>query len=700
LPHPLATPVPSFCPSPRTWMPIGISWNVAPTAHDNEGTAATNPDFDQLLRGTVHDPTTRRMGGVAGHAGVFSTAHDISLYAQALLDKLLHNTGPFPLKQSTLQLMTQPEQPDPTHPGAPGPDSRTRASTELAAANAADQAAIKAGDKPSEPGLAPHYPAIKGQDLRGFGWDIDTAFSKPRGSIFPIGSFGHTGFTGTSLWMDPASDTYVILLANAIHPRGNPPISTLRGQVATAAAEALGLGKGFALKGTGFSPSVTAPEKTGALAPEGTTLTGIDVLEATHFAALTCLHHLGLLTNQSGIDAHGHRTIDILHALPSTLYSLLTIFSPEHGLSGTHDTEKFAAETDPATGLPVTSLYGAHDADRRPSHDQLKDLDAVVIDLQDAGVRTYTYPAVTGYFLEAAAREKSDFDHDLAIVILDRPNLIDGSDVQGPVSDPGHEGNYNDYMRLPLRHGLTLGEFARYVNAQKHLDAHLIVVPMQHWSRSEYMDQTGFPADGRWINPSPNLRNQTAAILLPALTLLETTNVSVGRGTALPFELFGAGVPPKPSALKGTGSSPSVTADQKNGALAPEGNPAGQWFHAADIAAALNARHIPGVTFEPTTTQVDEDPIHPYHGQTIQAVRIRITDRTALDSPELNIEILSVLHTLYPSDLKLAKAATFLASQSTFDALTRGDDPRAIATTWQPALTAFRAATTPYLLYP
>ncbi len=359
---------------------------IAPTAHDDESKPQPelNPNFDHLLRGTVHDPTARRMGGVAGHAGVFSTAHDMSLFAQALLDKLLHNTGPFPLKQSTLELMTSPEQPG-------------HNSGQVAAANAAEQKEIAAGDKPSAPLLAPDYPAVKGQDLRGFGWDIDTAFSKPRGAIFPIGSFGHTGFTGTSLWMDPGSDTYVILLANAIHPRGNPPISNLRGEVATAAAKALHL----------YEPSTAA---------ESPTLTGIDVLESTSFSALSGLHHLGLLTNQSGLDARGKRTIDILHAHLRTTNNqqLTTLFSPEHGIFGAQDSTHISAETDSATGLRVTSLYGPTDADKRPSHEQLAGLDAVVIDLQDAGVRFYTYETVVGYFLEAAARERTEFHHDLA----------------------------------------------------------------------------------------------------------------------------------------------------------------------------------------------------------------------------------------------------------------------------------------------
>lgn len=219
------------CPE-NAWNP-GIE-RVAPTAHDDESKAdpKANPDFDHLLRGTVHDPTTRRMGGVAGHAGVFSTAEDVALYASTLLQRLLHNIGPFPLKQSTLQLMIAPEQPGHT-------------AGQLAAANAASETALRARSQgtPGEfdPLLAPSYPAIKGENLRGFGWDLDTAFSKPRGRVFPIGSFGHTGFTGTSLWMDPASETYVILLANAIHPRGGAPISNLRGDVASAAAQALGL---------------------------------------------------------------------------------------------------------------------------------------------------------------------------------------------------------------------------------------------------------------------------------------------------------------------------------------------------------------------------------------------------------------------------------------------------------------------------
>ena len=649
------------CP-PGSWS-TSLLPRIAPEAHDDEGTAATNPDFDHLLRGTVHDPTTRRMGGVAGHAGVFSTAHDVSLFARALLDDLAGRPSNFPLKQSTLQLMATPEQPG-------------HSPTQIPAANAAEQSAIKAQNPgaPSSPtasssvrvgsqepkstpipGLAPHYPAIKGQDLRGYGWDIDTAFSKPRGLLFPIGSFGHTGFTGTSLWMDPASDTYVILLANAIHPRGNPPTSSLRGQVATATAQALHLYPNRNPSSVIPSAARSAQSKD----PEGVR-TGIDVLESTHFEALQNLHTIGLLTNQSGLDAQGHRTIDILNNLKTYNVQLTTLFSPEHGIFGAQDSTHITAETDPTTGLHVTSLYGPHDADKRPTHAQLANLDAVVIDLQDIGVRFYTYETVTGYFLEAAAREQTEFHHKLEIILLDRPNPIDGTQVQGPVSDPDL-ASYIDYMPLPVRHGLTLGELARYIVGTKHLATHLTVIPMQNWSRSEYFDQTNLP----WTNPSPNLRSITAATLYPALGFLDFTGISVGRGTTNPFELFGAA-----------------------------------WLNAPEVAAALTARNIPGVTFAATTTTIDDDDrFYPFYGQTIPAVRIALTDRNTLDSPELGIEILSVLHRLYPTKFQLDKTLRLLGSRSTLNALQHDADPRSISSSWTAALHQFRSANIPYLLY-
>jgi CubicO group peptidase (beta-lactamase class C family) len=220
----IATP----CPA-GTWSTSLLS-RIAPTARDEESRAdpTKNLNYYSLLRGTVHDPTARRMGGVAGHAGVFSTAHDVSIYAQALLDRLADRPSKFPLRHVTAELMTTPQQPGHT-------------AQQIAAANVATREAIAKTPNRADPLLAPHYPAIQGQTLFGLGWDIDSNFSKPRGMVFPVGSFGHTGFTGTSLWMDPGSDSYVILLANSIHLRGSPSISDLRGEVATAAAQALRL---------------------------------------------------------------------------------------------------------------------------------------------------------------------------------------------------------------------------------------------------------------------------------------------------------------------------------------------------------------------------------------------------------------------------------------------------------------------------
>nr|WP_311732671.1 sodium/solute symporter [Edaphobacter lichenicola] len=609
------------CPPPK-WIPFALDPQIAPTAYDDQGTAATNPDFGRMLRGTVHDPTTRRMGGVAGHAGVFSTAADVALFAQGLLDRLAGRPSNFPLTQATLKLMTEREQPSTAVTGATifTPDGKT----------------------------------TTGVAVRGFGWDINSAFSRPRGEVFPIGSFGHTGFTGTSLWMDPERDSFVIILSNAIHPRGAPPISVLRGQVASAAARAMRVG-------VEHSTTIAGAQ----------TLTGLDVLEATHFEALAeaAKRHgnrlrLGLLTNQTGLDREGRRTIDILqHSLPEV--ELKTLFSPEHGLLGTKDTVKIGNDVDPATGLPILSLYGAKPEQRHPGLESLKNLDAVVIDLQDVGVRFYTYEALVGYFLEAAAQAH------IEIILLDRPNPNGGVAVQGPVSDAGAE-SYNNYMPMPVRNGMTLGELALYFNSERRvpgptspnilipIHAQLVVVPMQNWSRVQYFDETGL----KWTNPSPNLRTPTAATLYPAVGLAEMTNISVGRGTDKPYEHIGA-----------------------------------PYINAPELAAYLTARKIPGVSFAPTNYAVAEDSNHyPSHGKAIPGIAFTVTDRVVFNSPEMGIELLSALHHLYP-EFQLAKAAYLVTNVDTMQALTNLDDPRKIAAGWATDLATFERRRENYLLY-
>ena len=583
-----------------------VSWkpSIAPTQYDQGG----------MLRGVVHDPTSRRMGGVAGHAGLFSTGDDMAVYAQNLLDRLAGRPSHFPLSRIVLQKMVAPEQP------------------------------------------------ATGTALRGFGWDIDSPYSGNRGTLFPVGSFGHTGFTGTSLWIDPVSDSYVVLLTNSVHPNGPKSITELRGKVADVAAVALGIhadGGALAASLTGYNEALAGMRRSPARNDD--VKTGIDVLEVNHFnelAELAGAHggklRLGLLTNQTGVDAQGRRTIDVLahdaaEAVPGLV--LTTLFSPEHGIAGSFDLPGVPSGIDAATNLPVISLYGATDAQRRPSLDSLHALDAVVIDLQDVGVRFYTYETIVGYFLEAAAQTGTQ------IVVLDRPDPIAGSFVQGPLSDPGKE-SYIDYMPIPVRHGMTIGELARFFNQQRHLNAPLTVVALQGWQRGDWFDSTGLT----WINPSPNLRDLEEATLYPALGLVESTNISVGRGTDTPFEVFGA-----------------------------------PWIEARALAQFLNHRFLPGLRFFPVDFTPQKP--YPYAGELCHGVRVLLTDRNVLDAPELGLEIASALHRLYPEKFQLEKMKTNLANQSILDDLAAGHDPQRIAESWLPALDAFEQERQKVLLY-
>ena len=503
---------------------------------------------DRMLRGEVHDPTTRRMGGVAGHAGVFSTATDVSIFAQALLDRLAGRPSKFPLKQATLEIMCTPQQPT----GAKG--------------------------------------------LRGFGWDIDSPFSRPRGEIYPVGSFGHTGFTGTSLWMDPRSDSYVILLANAVHPRGRGAITPLRGKIATATARALGLTK---------PPADMA------------TLTGIDVLEQTDFRAIRMLAakipgrlRLGLLTNNTGLDSAGRRTIDILaeqKGKGSPSIELTTLFAPEHGILGAEDREGLGNTVDAKTRLPVISLFGAKLEDRKPKAADLEKLDAILIDLQDAGTRFYTYETEVGYVLESAAKTGTP------VVVLDRPALTSGVQVTGPVSDAGVE-SYINYMQEPMTLGLTLGELAGFFNGEQHLGAHLTVVPMRNWQRGLWIDQTGVP----WVNPSPNLTSIDAAALYPGTAFAEYTNLSVGRGTDAAFTQVGA---------------PWISSDAE----------------AQKLADTMTAHKLMGVSYAPVIFTPTGQ--YPYAGQAIHGIRMTVTDRTRFDAAVMGAYLLAAVHAQYPAKL-------------------------------------------------
>jgi uncharacterized protein YbbC (DUF1343 family) len=380
-------------------------------------------------------------------------------------------------------------------------------------------------------------------------------------------------------------------------------------------------------------------------------LAGIDVLEADNFAALKKNKEqvtVGLLTNQTGVDAQGKRTIDVLAAAPGV--KLAAIFSPEHGIFGVADTTRVEDTVDAVTGVPVYSLYGGTDAKRRPPVDVLKTLDAVIMDIQDAGVRFYTYETTLGYLLEAAAQANTE------VIVLDRPNPITGSSIQGPVSQADLE-NFTNYHPVPVRHGMTMGELAQMFNVERKIGARLRVVPMQGWLRGDWFDSTGLV----WTNPSPNLRSVNEAALYPGVALIEGTNVSVGRGTNTPFELVGA-----------------------------------PWIEARPFAEYLNARLIAGVRFVPVSFTPTSGP---YAKQTCGGVNLIITDRSVLDVPEMGIELAVALRKLYPDNWKVDRMIEILANRSVFNAIAEDDDPRSIAQNWQPDLQSFREMRMKYLLY-
>lgn len=572
--------------------PAAWDARIAPTQYDENG---------KMLRGAVHDPTARRMGGVAGHAGLFSTADDLAKFAQELL------TGHRILSRMAIEKMSTPQQP----------------------ATAAS--------------------------LRGLGWDIDSPFATNRGEFLPVGSYGHTGFTGTSLWIDPSTNTYIVLLTNAVHPRGGKSVVSLRSRVATAVAGSLDLtlterDKLRLARITGYNESIMAERR--FTWRNGSVKNGIDVLEAHDFRELQPdpAHpvRIGLVTNQTGIDAQGRRDIDVLAHAPGV--ELKAIFSPEHGVAGTLDTTAIGNSRDAATGVPVYSVYGNTDAKRRPTAEELAEVDEIVYDIQDAGVPFYTYESTLGYFLEAAAKTGK------RMLVLDRPNPIGGTYVQGPIADPGSE-SFVSYWQVPVRHGMTVGELAQLFNDERKIGAKLDVVRMEGWMRGDWFDSTG----EMWVNPSPNLRSLTEATLYPGLGMIETTNISVGRGTDTPFEVVGA-----------------------------------PWIDAKTLADYLNRREVDGVRFVPiqfTPTAAK------YANEKCGGVNVVVTDRDSVDAPELGIEIVAALQRLYPEQFKIAGLDTLMRNKAALGALVAGEDPRRIAEDWQDADDNFMVQRKKYLLY-
>ena len=554
---------------------------------------------EEPLRGVVHDPTARRMGGVAGHAGLFSTARDLTRFVRMLL------AG-----------------------GAVGP---RRVLAPLTVAKM----------------IAPATPAGLPAS-RGLGWDVDTSFSANRGELMPIGSFGHTGFTGTSIWVDPRSQLFVIFLSSRLHPDGVGDVGAVRARVATVAASALtdvALADlaGTRMTGTDFGASAD-PTRPVAATPTTRVLTGIDVLARDGFAVLKG-RKVGLITNHTGLSVTGATTIDLLHKAPGV--SLVALFSPEHGIRGVLD-DDVPSSRDEATGLPIHSLYGAT---RRPTAAMLDGLDTLVLDLQDIGARFYTYPATLGYVLEEAATAK------VKVVVLDRPNPINGWQIEGPLPDEAVLG-FTAYLPMPIRHGLTLGELAHLFNAEKRIGADLTVVRVEGWRRDQWFDQTGLA----WVNPSPNMRNLNQATLYPGIGAIEYANVSVGRGTDQPFEQIGA-----------------------------------PWIDGPRLAATLNARGLPGIRFYP----VRFTPSSSVHaGQACQGVFFVITNRDQVQPVRVGLEIASALWKLHGDEFDPKTTARLVGSGSALARAKAGEDPAAIAASWAGAEANWRRLRAKHLLYP
>jgi uncharacterized protein YbbC (DUF1343 family) len=383
------------------------------------------------------------------------------------------------------------------------------------------------------------------------------------------------------------------------------------------------------------------PQSSGSRAEP--TLTGIDVYEAMGSQAFAG-KRVGLITNQTGVDSQGVRTTEVFAHSPSA--KLVAIFTPEHGISGRVDAP-IADSTDPATGVPIYSLYGVT---RRPTDAMLGGIDVLIFDIQDAGVRFYTYVTTMAYCMEAAAK------HHIPFVVLDRPDPLGGEVIEGPMLDSGRE-SFTGYFPMPVRYGMTLGELAGMFNAENKIGADLHVFAMKNWRRSETYDQTGL----RWVPPSPNLPTVDAEFLYPGIEILQAGGLSVGRGTDTPFEIIGA-----------------------------------PWVRAGDLAQKLNRRKIPGLSVGPVRFTPREGL---YGGEPCQGVTLRITDRSRLASMRVGLEIADTMHRIYPDKFQLEKTIELLGSQSTIDRLKRFDDPGEIVSSWSADLARFRAMRDKYLLY-
>ncbi len=564
----------------QVFAPLGmLETTFVPSAALCARAAVTQQRDGRWMQGEVHDPRAYLLEGVAGHAGLFSTAEDLAFYAQMMLD---HGTGggETVLAARTVDVMT------------------------------AD------------------YPVSGG--IRGLGWDKRTGYSSNRGELFTHRAYGHGGFTGTALWIDPGLELFVIFLSNRVHPSGNGSVNPLAGRIGSIAAGAIG--------------PMEEPVAASTFGDGQPTLTGIDVLERDHFTLLEG-RRIGLITNQTGVSIAGISTARLLHEAANL--DLVALFSPEHGLEGKLDISTIEDGKDATTGLKVFSLYGAT---RRPTSESLQGIDTLVFDIQDIGTRFYTYISTMGYAMQAAAEQNIRF------VVLDRPNPINGLDVGGPVLDAGRE-SFVGFHSLPIRHGMTVGELAYLFRHELKLTLDLQIVRVEGWRRADYFDRTNL----WWVHPSPNMRAVNQALLYPGIGLLETTNLSVGRGTDTPFELLGA-----------------------------------PWLDGRRLARQLNAAGLRGVGFVPRRFTPTASK---FHGETCEGVSIVIADRSACDPMEIGWEVARQLHQLYPETWEMGAYDRLLGDERTFGAIAAGVARSDIMAGYQEELNEFLVRRAAWLLY-
>ena len=572
--------------------PLGMKETGYLPGDDLKARAAPTEERDgHWMQGEVHDPRAFKLGGVAGHAGLFSTAEDLAVYAQMMIGGGQYGDVRV-LSPRTVAMMTR---------GYRIPRGRLTPRADIPLAERADHI------------------------LRGLGWDKRSGYSINRGELLTDAAFGHGGFTGTVLWIDPELELFVIFLSNRVHPDGKGLVNPLAGRIGTVAAAAI--------------RDVSTTRKS-----SGEVLTGIDVLVRDNFRQLAG-RKIGLITNHTGKSRDGQSTVKLLHEAKNM--QLAALFSPEHGFEGKLDISKIGDTQDASTGLKVHSLYGET---RRPTAEMLAEIDTVVFDIQDVGARFYTYVSTMGEAMQAAAEHKKRF------VVLDRPNPIGGIAVAGPMLDRGKE-TFVGFHRLPVRHGMTIGELARLFKAELKLDLELEVIACEGWRRAELWDATGLV----WINPSPNMRSLTQAILYPGIGLLETTNVSVGRGTDTPFEVIGA-----------------------------------PWLNGPKLAAELASRQIPGVTFVPIAFTPASSK---FAEKACGGINIIITDRDRFEPLRTGFEIAAALRKLHPDEWDMKPYIRLLGNDAVLAAVQDGKPADEILEVARDGVNEFLRRRQTHLLY-